>query len=116
VVEEVEVEEEVVVVVEFFNHCKKDVTGGDAQVPWLLEEFRTTRKSLLLANPSLDPAASHMEAGDSVCVLPDICTQVRHLCLRVCPPGQLTACAMFPASVCVRAVLGPSCVLTACCV
>lgn len=45
------------------------------EVPWLLEEFRTSRKSLMLANPSMPPAASHVEAGDSVCVLPDICTQ-----------------------------------------
>jgi hypothetical protein len=54
------------------------------QVEWLVNEFRTTRKSLLLANPALLSAASHVEAGAAVCILPDICTQVP-VCVCVCP-------------------------------
>jgi hypothetical protein len=60
------------------------------QVEWLVNEFRTTRKSLLLANPALLSAASHVEAGAAVCILPDICTQV-HVCVCV---------SHFPSSVC----------------
>ena len=43
----------------------------------MLREFQTTHASLMLANPNLDPTATEMQAGESVCVLPDICTQVR---------------------------------------
>jgi peptide deformylase len=69
-------------------------------VAWLLKEFQTTRASLMLANPNLDPTATEMQAGESVCVLPDICTQVRRskktdmdfldfycVCQRACAGG-----------------------------
>lgn len=52
------------------------------EVGWLLEEFRTSRESLLLANPNISPAATHIQADESVCVLPDICTQEREEWMR----------------------------------
>merc|ERR1712216_909799 len=52
------------------------------EVAWLLKEFQTTRASLMLANPNLDPTATEMQAGESVCVLPDICTQEREEWMR----------------------------------
>jgi len=52
------------------------------EVGWLLEEFRTTRESLMLANPNIVHGATHIQADQSVCVLPDICTQVREEWLR----------------------------------
>lgn len=51
-------------------------------VEWLLEEFRTTRESLMLANPALPRAAKHIKSGAAVCILPDICTQEREEWLR----------------------------------
>jgi len=52
------------------------------EVDWLLQEFRTTRESLLLANPNIHHAAAHIQPDESVCILPDICTQDREEWLR----------------------------------
>ena len=73
-------------------------SGSGVQVDWLLQEFRTTRESLLLANPNIHHAAAHIQPDESVCILPDICTQVlravtwRTCCMPVLIHGTVAGC------------------------
>jgi len=50
-------------------------TNARTQVSWLIDEFRTSHESMMLVNPNMRPEATHIEANELVCILPDICSQ-----------------------------------------